>query len=150
MIEVQRRQTPANLRPKIHTRNIKSPPSHTMIVSGYIAAIVACERRTKNVNSMCSCGSRTVRSWFASHRWQLSLSSGGGGTIEGDTRRIVVVDNIANVTAPTIRGGWCCWCVIFLVSDSWHIRCTTIDGQLLYNFVNKKNSLFYFTVASAK
>jgi hypothetical protein len=41
-------------------------------------------------------------------------------------------------------------CVIFLVSHSWHTHCATIDGQLLYNFVNQKNSLFYFTVASAK
>jgi hypothetical protein len=55
LIEVQRRQTPTNLRPKIHTRNIKS-----QITAGshndcqwLLTAIVACERRTKNNNPRC-------------------------------------------------------------------------------------------------
>jgi hypothetical protein len=69
LIEVQRRQTATNLRPKIHTRNIKS-----QITSGshndrqrLLAAIVACERRTKNVNPRCAV-LQNVRSWSASHR----------------------------------------------------------------------------------
>jgi hypothetical protein len=84
LIEVQRRQTPTNLRPKIHTRNIKS-----QITSGshndrqrLLAAIVACERLTKNVNPRCG-ALRNVCSWSASHRGRLSLSLGRGGLIKG-------------------------------------------------------------------
>jgi hypothetical protein len=55
LIKVQHRKTPTNLRPKIHIRNIKS-----QITSGshndhqrLLAAIIASERRTKNINPRC-------------------------------------------------------------------------------------------------
>jgi hypothetical protein len=35
-------------------------------------------------------------------------------------------------------------CVIFLVSHSWHTRCATFYGQLLYNVVNKKKSIYLY------